>query len=107
MIIVPPNRTPMGPEAAKAALVDAFPSIDRETAALLLALIWIETRQGSSVVQHNPGNLSASERYQGKAWRPPWFAIDESSSERMKRLHQMMLEHKAPSAFRAYDSFRE
>jgi putative peptidoglycan binding protein len=70
----------------------------------LLSLIWIETAAGKSVQNHNYGNISASSAFSGSAWRPTWFEIDESSSERDKSLHRAMLEGKAPSAFRAYDT---
>jgi hypothetical protein len=68
------------------------------------ALAAVETRQGQSIQNHSPGNVSAAGFYNGKEkilwggdyWRPPWFA-DESNA-----LHAKMLAGQAPSAFRAY-----
>lgn len=71
---------------------------------LLLALVWNETAQGKAVQNFNLGNISASEKFEGKAWRPTWFELTDSSSDRDRKLHQAMLENRAPRAFRAYDS---
>jgi len=100
--IVPKVTTPLEPDAVRDSLLKAWPSIDRETAASLLSLIWVETGRGRSCHNWNVGNLSASETYPGPKYRPAWYTIGPDSSERMKRLHQMMLEKKAPSAFRAF-----
>lgn len=107
MIVVDAKRTPIEQADAAFELLEAFPNVDRETAAMLLSLVWIETAQGRSVIQHNPGNLTASDRYPGLAWRPPWFEVDESDEPRMHRLHQLMLEGKAPKAFRAYRTLKD
>lgn len=81
-----------------------MPGIDRESASLLLALIWVETARGH-VVNNNVGNITASDAWPGGAWRPPWFA--PSSDPHLAELHARMLAGQAPSAFRAYDSLPE
>lgn len=107
MIVVPEHTTPITTTAARDALIEAFPDVDRETAALLLSLIWVESG-GGDLQNNNPGNLSASPNFPGRAWRPPWFEVSEDEpSEKLKRLHQLMIEHKAPEAFRAYKSISE
>lgn len=105
--VVPATKTPIGREDAARALLAAWPELDREQAALFLALMWIETAQGHSAVQFNPGNLSASETtWHGKAWRPPWYELTGPNPEpRLVKLHELMLQGKAPKAFRAYDTW--
>lgn len=71
----------------------------------LLALAWIESGRGKSVVCNNPGNLMArgyrrgSEYsvWSGNYWRPEWFSSPG-------QLHDAMVSGNAPSAFRAYPS---
>lgn len=106
MIIVPVERTPLDQTEAAFELLEAFPELDQEQAALLLSLIWLETGSGG-LNNHNPGNVTANDRWPGRAWRPPWFEVTEQSSERMRRLHELMLQGKAPKAFRAYTSASE
>lgn len=105
---VPPSRTPMSPVDAAESLIEAWPKIDREQAALVLALVWTETGQGLHTVQNNPGNISANDTYGGPVWRPPWYAQPEPDApEKIKRLHKLMEEGKAPKAFRAYDELAD
>jgi hypothetical protein len=111
--VVPRVNTPVTASDAKSAVESAYrselgrdPELTQELP-LLMALVWIETARGRSVQNNSPGNISASDSYQGKAWRPTWFEVDDSSSDRDKQLHQAMLENRAPSAFRAYDSLAE
>jgi hypothetical protein len=109
MNIVPRVNTPLSAEEARGYFVPAYVEAfghapEPQELPLLLALIWIESGRGKSVQNNNPGNLSASDHYEGDAWRPPWFELDESSSPRNRDLHALMLEGKAPSAFRSYDS---
>lgn len=106
MHIVPTVTTPISAEQARAALLAVMPGTDGDTATLLLALIWIETANGH-LQNFNPGNITASDRWEGAAWRPPWFLVDASSQPIMVRLHEAMLRGKAPSAFRAYGSLLE
>lgn len=106
MHIVPAVHTPLSAEQARVLLVAAMPGIDRDTGTLLLALIWIETG-GGNLVNFNAGNITASDRWEGAAWRPPWFLVDANSSPKMVALHEAMLHGKAPSAFRAYASALE
>lgn len=75
----------------------------------LLAHIAIETAQGRSIQNFNVGNLTVSRAQLTSVpfWRPPWFELDETSTPRERELHQLMLEGKEPSAFRAYGSLDE
>lgn len=100
MQIVPAVRTALTSTQARDALLAAMPALDRETAALLLSLVWVETGAGS-LMNFNAGNISAGPSYPGLAWRPPWF------SDVTHPQHQRMLDGKAPSAFRAYSSAPE
>jgi hypothetical protein len=104
MHVVPTVATQISAEHARDALRASMPGIDRDSAALLLALIWVETGQGH-VVNNNVGNITASDAWPGGAWRPPWFA--PSSDPHLAELHAKMLAGQAPSAFRAYDSLPE
>lgn len=105
-------------EAAKLvlALAPSFvPGIGREGARLILAHNWgLETRRGQAVHGHNVGNIMAkgfrdgkeyttqtNKYWKGDFWRPPWF------DDPTHKLHAKMLEGKAPSAFRSYDSFKD
>ncbi len=101
---VPAVSTQISAEHARDALRASMPGIDRESAALLLALIWVETGRGH-VTNNNVGNITASDAWTGGAWRPPWFA--PSSDPHLAELHARMLAGQAPSAFRAYDSLPE
>lgn len=76
-----------------------MPGIDRESAALLLALFRVET--GGSPMNNSPGNVTASSRWEGDAWRPPWFA-PPFATPKLAALHERMLKGEAPSAFRSY-----
>lgn len=110
MIEVPATRTPLTAEQASRAVLSAWDSIvggtpDLDTFALVMALVWIETARGTSLITNNFGNISASEKFAGKAWRPPWFPEPtDTTSERNRHLHAEMLANRAPRAFRAYDS---
>jgi hypothetical protein len=102
MHVVSAVATPISAEHARDALRASMPGIDRESAALLLALIWVETARGTGCFNWNVGNITASDAWGGGAWRPPWF--DNVSTPRLAELHARMLAGQAPSAFRAYDS---
>lgn len=106
LTIVDRVNTPIGAAQAVAALRRAWPQpLTRDEAALLLSLVAIETANGKSVQNFSPGNITASEHYNGKAWRPPWFPDQpEGASARNIQLHADMLAGKAPSAFRAFDT---
>lgn len=106
MQIVPAVATPITAEQARVALVAAMPGIDRETGSLLLALVWIETARGH-LMNWNAGNITAGPRWEGAAWRPPWFELNEASTPKLVELHERMLHGTAPSAFRAYNSLLE
>lgn len=107
MKVVPRQTTRLEADETRDALLLAWPEVDRETAASLLSLLWVETGRGASCQNWNVGNLSASPRYPGDVWRPPWFEMTESSTERDARLHQKMLAKQAPEAFRSYRSLTE
>jgi len=103
MQIVPAVSTPITAEQARVALVAAMPGIDRETGTLLLALVWIETARGH-LMNNNAGNITASDKWPGDAWRPPWFDLSTATTPHLLELHEKMLHGQAPSAFRAYPS---
>jgi hypothetical protein len=107
--IVERHNTPITEQQARDALRSAYSAVfghapDIDEAALLLALVWIETKHGDSVQNFSPGNITAGETYQGDAWRPPWFELGESPTPRNRDLHEQMLQGKAPRAFRAFPS---
>lgn len=52
----------------------------------------------------NWGNVTAGRSWPGDAWRPSWFELTPESSERDQALHELMLQNRAPSSFRAYPS---
>ncbi|HXI60694.1 MAG TPA: hypothetical protein VNO55_31750 [Polyangia bacterium] len=106
MQIVPAVTTPITAEQARVLLVAAMPGIDRNTGTLLHALVWLETARGQ-LQNGNAGNITASDKWGGSAWRPPWYTVDASSPAHMLELHAQMLKGKAPSAFRAYGSALE
>lgn len=99
MRIVPQASTPLSAEHKRDALVAALPGIDRESAALLLALVQVET--GGVPMNNNAGNISASPKWEGDAWRPPWFEPG-NPNPKLAALHERMLKGEAPSAFRSY-----
>ena len=102
--IVPAQRTPLAPLEA-AGRLSAYPEVNRTSGPLLMALIWVET--AGNPTAYNVGNITASERYNGQAWRPPWFTVGPNSSDKMKRLNARMRAGTAPKAFRAYSNFAE
>lgn len=110
MNIVPRATTPKSLAEIAAALEAQYSPIfasalARGLAELLTAQIMIETRNGQSMQNNAPGNVSASAKWGGDAWRPPWFEEPgPETSARLRSLHTMMLAGKAPSAFRAYPS---
>lgn len=108
MNVVPMQTTPISQLQAVNGLLAVMPELSRESASLLLALIWIETGAGKSLQNNNVGNISAGSSYTGSAWRPPWFPEPApDASARTRHLHEEMLAGRAPSAFRAYPSLVE
>lgn len=105
MFIVPAIATPVTAEHARDALLAAKPGLDRESAALLLSLVWVETGSGTGMRNWNAGNITASDAWTGPAWRPPWFL--DSENPHLHELHERMLKGEAPSAFRGYGSSAE
>jgi hypothetical protein len=104
MQIVPALSTPIDAAHARDALLAAAPALDRASASLLLALIWVETG-GGHLFNWNAGNISAGSSWPGNAWRPPWFEL--TGNAHLDALHERMLKGEAPSAFRAYNSAPE
>lgn len=101
---VPATVTPLTPVEA-AGRLRAYPQTNRLSGPLLMALIWVET-QGRPIA-YNVGNITASARWEGDAWRPPWFEVGPNSSPRLLELNARMKAGKAPSAFRAYENFAD
>lgn len=102
---VPAAVTPLAPVEA-AGRLRAYPATNRQSGPLLMALIWVET--SGRPIAYNVGNITASEtRYDGEAWRPPWFEVGPTSSPRLLELNRRMKEGKAPKAFRAYANFAD
>lgn len=96
------TRTPVSAEQLKQAL-SLHPDVDANRRALLMAHIWIETRNGKSLWNNNVGNLTAKDTAPGDYWRPHWYAEPtEETSARNRELHEQMLAGKAPRAFAAY-----
>jgi hypothetical protein len=106
MHVVPMHTTPLTPTEARDGLLAAMPGLNRPTAALLLALVWLETARGRSVQNFNVGNITANDRWTGSAWLPPWFAPGQTDPH-LRDLHERMIAGTAPMAFRAYGSAAE
>ena len=108
---VPRMRTPITMADASRQLVRAFAArgvaLDRDQAALILAQVALETRQGNSCDNHSPGNITAHEQGQREFFRPAWYIIDATSSPKLIDLHNQMLQGKAPNAFRSFNSFEQ
>lgn len=122
----PGNATPVIPSAMAAAVVPAYAQRfgrppDRETAELLLALLFLENDHGRAVIEHNWGNISAFAGPSVDYYRPPWFDLEKveampdnvagggfgaevtnDKKARYLRLHTQMLAGTVPSAFRAF-----
>lgn len=82
--------------------------VNENYALYLLALAWVETERGKSIVGNNPGNLMAKgfnantgkeySVWSGAFWRPNWYY--ESTTDTATRAR--MFKGEAPSAFRSY-----
>lgn len=111
MNIVPRVSTPQTLESIASALRAAYAAefgkvIDKATAELLTAQILVETANGQQVKNNCPGNITASSKWTGDAWRPPWFdPPTETTTARNRALHEQMKAGKAPSAFRSFDTW--
>lgn len=107
---IPRVNTPISEAAAAdelgAALRAAGEVPNGDQARLLLAQIWLETARGQSCQNHNVGNITTRDNSSADFYRPPWFAVDESSSPHLHALHEAMLKGEAPRAFRSFDDFR-
>jgi hypothetical protein len=106
---VPATATPVSKQEAisllTVALTDQLGQPPPEQVGVYsLALAWVETSQGRSIIQNNAGNVSCNDDgrgWSGNYWRPPWFTGD---NPKFAALHLRMLEGQAPRAFRAYPS---
>jgi len=76
---------------------------NRNMAELLMTQIWLETGRGKSVQNNSPGNITSAGK-KGDFWRPTWYVVTDESSPRDLRLNKLMLEGKAPRAFRSYQT---
>lgn len=74
----------------------------QKSAALLLAQLMLETGNGAACHNYNCGNITSNEH--GSFFRPSWYSVDETSGPHLRQLHDLMLQGKAPRAFRAYES---
>lgn len=107
MNVVPRIATPFAQVAFPGLIEEAFQAEHIQLRGMqrmmLAVLVAIETGRGASMKNNNVGNITASEKYQGSAWRPPWFDPAEAAGNpRNEHLHEEMLAGRAPSAFRAY-----
>jgi len=103
------TRTPLAPSETARVLVASYERLlgrrpTRPLAELLLAHIWLENRRGSAIFEHDWGNITAGASWTGPIWRPPWYDPPPDAPARILRLHELMLQGKAPSAFRSYPS---
>lgn len=102
-----PTPTPVTLDQARSILRAALDArgtvISPEAADVILAHIAFENAHGERVIQHNFGNLIATREWPGDFWRPPWFGEPQPdwTADRREK-HRLMLEGKAPAAFRAY-----
>lgn len=102
---VPATRTPISENDAQRdvtiVLTESLARVPPEPLCTwFMALAWVETAHGQSVVQNNLGNVTAGASWSGDYWRPPWYP--EPPPEKYKELHARMLAGQAPRAFRAY-----
>lgn len=122
MAVTPRKTTPISLEQSVELLVNTFSQVfgrppTQNEAAFLQAQVWLETGRGRKTQNHNVGNITATSGWVNAGrpfWRPPWFDPNEfeklpdgRTKDRYRKLHQLMLEKKAPSRFRAYGSFAE
>lgn len=116
MTQVPRTPTPLTRAEMAALFVPAYverfgEKPDRNRAELLLALAFLENANGAAIIQFNWGNVSVLPSESVSYWRPPWFDLAEVEAmpagpkkDRLLDVHQRMVEHKAPQAFRAMAS---
>lgn len=77
--------------------------ISPDAADVLLAHLAFENAHGERVIQHNFGNLIATQEWAGDFWRPPWFGDPRPDwTPDLREKHELMLQGKAPAAFRGY-----
>ena len=116
--VVPRERTPATAEEIVPVLAASLEARGtpptQELLGGLMSQIWIETGRGDSLFNNGVGNVSASKSYPGLIIRPPWYDAesiaarqDGPTKTRYLKLHQDMLNGKAPRAFRAYETLRE
>ena len=116
----PAVATPLTPDEVAAAIVPGYVLAfggppDRERAELLTALVYLENANGAAIIDHNWGNISVFASDSVDYWRPPWFDLEavqarpdsDPKKARYLQLNAQMQAHKAPSAFRAFDTDEE
>lgn len=103
------EQTSASLEQLRAELELAAPELSANQRAMLLAQIALENDRGRAIYNQNVGNLTVSKAQESAKdfYRPFWYVVDEQSADRLKRLHELMLEGKAPSAFAAFPSLAE
>lgn len=79
----------------------------RQEGLLMLAQLNVETANGEACNNDNPGNLTADENGTHDFFRPIWYLEEDATTPRLKQLHDLMLDGKAPKAFRAYSSLEQ
>lgn len=109
---VPMKKTALNLEQARLLIIPALERhevpVTQSTVTYALATFALENAKGESLYNYNWGNVSTSDDKPGvNYWRPTWFKIDEDSNERIRNLHQRMLEGKTPSAFLALENHDE
>lgn len=102
---VPATATPVSEYDASVYLVVGLTQAlqdapSEQVAVYSMALAWIETARGKSIIQNNPGNITTTAKSSGNYWRPPWYP--EQHDPKYDALHAKMLAGQAPNAFRAY-----
>lgn len=108
--IVPMITTPADEETMRFALTEA---VVKETGALpsanllafMMAQTAMETSQWKSIQNFNVGNITIGENADEFAWRPPWFEPPFKNA-REEKLHEEMLQGRAPKAFIAYGNLQ-
>lgn len=102
---VPATATPVSEYDASVYLVVGLTQAlqdapSEQVAVYSMALAWIETARGRSLIQNNPGNITTTAGAAGSYWRPPWYP--DQHDPKYDSLHAAMLAGTAPNAFRAY-----
>lgn len=106
------NPTRLAPRDAARLLVEAHEAVTGkrpplELLELELSQLWLETDRTRSAWFFNFGNITPGRAWRGDIWRPPWFLLEDATTDRHRALHEKMLAGQAPDSFRAYGSAEE